>query len=83
MAEFVRDDVEEAVLVIDDLFCELDGGVVFVRQLHGSIQVSGFGGFLSPICAAGCGVEGFAPDDVDTACGGRELADLVLSHGVV
>ena len=30
MAVFVRENVEEAVGVVDDLFCELDGGVMAV-----------------------------------------------------
>jgi len=78
VAEFVREDVEEALFVVDDFLCEFDGSVVFLRRggRGGCGRGAGFGRFAPPVGAAGGGVEGFAPDETDAACGGAEGGDL-------
>ena len=78
VAEFVREDVEEAFFVVDDLFGEFDGGVVFLRRGRRWCcwRSAGSGRFAAPVRAAGGGVEGFAPEDADAACGGAEGGDL-------
>lgn len=85
VAEFVRDDVEEAVLVVDDFGGEFDGGEVFVDCGGGVCAGRGarFAGFAAPVGAAGGGVEGVGPDEFDAAGGGCEALDLALGDGLV
>ena len=91
MAVFVREDVEKAVRVIDDLFRQLDGGVVTVCYFccRGSGGDAGVDGGLRtdrlsfPVCAAGGGGELFGPKDVDAPSGGGEVGDLGVSDGSV
>lgn len=85
VAEFVREDVEEAFFVVDDLFGEFDGSVVFLRRggRWGCGRGAGFGRFAAPVGAAGGGVEGFAPEDADAACGSAEGGDLAGCDGFV
>lgn len=85
MAEFVREDVEEAFFVIDDFFGEFDGSVVFLRR-RGRWRCwrgAGFGRFAAPVGAAGGGVQGLAPDEADAACGGAEGGDLAGCDGLI
>lgn len=69
VAEFVSEYVVEAILVVDDFFRELNGAVV--ADLESCVGGEGTGAeaelLSAPVCAAGCGFEGFGPDEFDAA----------------
>lgn len=68
VAELVCEDVEQAVLVVDDFFGKLDGSVMSVRCLCRAVQGTNLRCLTTPVRATGGGVERFAPDEADAAC---------------
>lgn len=65
----MREDVDETVGIVDDFFREFDVGNVSVFSTDGAVCVCRFYAFSSPICASGCGIQFFVPDDLDAAAG--------------
>ena len=81
----MRQHVEEAVLIADDLLGQLDGRVVVVPA-----GARGRGGprrgayrLALPVGAAGRRVEGLGPVDLDAARGRGEVVDLAVGDGGV
>ena len=69
MAVFVREDVIQALGIIDDLFSELDAAVMVHCLLHicGGGPGAQADGLAAPVCAAGGRFEGTGPDEFDAA----------------
>lgn len=84
VAKLVGQRVQEPVFAVDDLLGELDGGVVvlFDRD-RGTVCFRGTACRPLPEGSAGCGVECFAPHDLDAACRLRQLGDSALGDGRV
>ena len=84
VAKLVSEDVEEAFFVVDDFLGEFDGGVVFLRHSRRCCwRGASLSRFAPPVGAAGGGVQCFAPDYADAACGGAEGGDLAGCDCVV
>lgn len=83
MAEFVCDDVQEAMFVIYHFLGQLDGSVMFVDDRDCAVGVLGLSSLALPVRSAGSGVECLAPDQADTACRFGEVAYLTAGDCAV
>ena len=63
MAKLVSDHIEKAIVVVDNLFCELDGGVMFVGSHTSAIELADICRFSTPVGSARGGVQSPAPDE--------------------
>lgn len=72
--------VDEAVFIVDDAFGELDDGVLFARFVGDVVAVAVDS---SPCCTAGGCLEGFAPNDLHTACFLGHVLDLAAGDCIV
>lgn len=84
MTELVCDNVEEAMLVVDDFRGKLDGSEMLVCdcRLRGRGTAS-LRGFSSPVRTASSRVESLGPDEFDSACGSGKLLDLAFRYDLV